>query len=752
MGPDYALRTLVEAIEGSATGSISLACDIGLLYASHAGLRDAIGAGGLRAFCQAHAELTWRDDRILLSETAELPTVAYPHRVSAIIASVEEAVSCVTGAKVYAFGSSVNGFGSPSSDIDIVLAASANQLKQCLNLYQGISQRDLPARALAALAEQFRAVGFRVLEKVLYARVPILKLRLGNQDCDISINNLLPVFNTRLLKSYAEVDPRVVELTHNLKLWARQQGVHGASKGHLSSYAYTLLVIFYMQARRALPCLQQGASESPTWYGERGTKYNVTMAKGAPLGEPLDDESISLSDFARFYADEFQWGDWVVSIRTGTCRSVDAYPGLKRNDRTTAEEAAGMLHIEDPIETTRNLNCVLAPGSDEELRRKIRLLARIAEARSAALATAAEAGSTLGLKAARTASTVAAVSISCLSSDALDRLLGGRGALRRCNGLWVLCESPGSVEAALWHTDYAGRSRFVTKSPPDSKLATGHAGGVWVLCKTEGVSHAWGLWHTKEGADRYVTEYPSSSTLIPGRNGDLWVFCVTQGIEEGMWGLWHTEYGGEHKLVTGYPSTSKLVADSCGGVWVLCDTKGVPGRQNGNWGLWHSDRDGNHELVTSYPRTSKMVPDSTGGLWVLCDTQRANGPPRGSLWRTEKLGNSWEMTEYPSNSKLASDGLGGLWVLCNTEGSQHGKWGLWLTDGFEQTHQMMAEYPSSSRIFSDGAGGAWVFCNTGDVVEKWGLWRTDAWGNHTFVAEYPRSSMILEDQGEYAQW
>ena len=46
--------------------------------------------------------------------------------------------------------------------------------------------------------------------------MPVLKLKLGADDCDMSVNNLLPVFNTRLLRAYVDLDARVVqhELDH----------------------------------------------------------------------------------------------------------------------------------------------------------------------------------------------------------------------------------------------------------------------------------------------------------------------------------------------------------------------------------------------------------------------------------------------------------------------------------------------------------------------------------------------------------
>ena len=70
------------------------------------------------------------------------------------------------------------------------------------------------------------------------------------------MNNVLPVFNTRLLKAYADLDPVVVKLVKTVKPWAKRAGVQGAPAGNLSSYALTLMVIYFAQIRGALPVLQ----------------------------------------------------------------------------------------------------------------------------------------------------------------------------------------------------------------------------------------------------------------------------------------------------------------------------------------------------------------------------------------------------------------------------------------------------------------------------------------------------------------
>jgi DNA polymerase sigma len=127
-------------------------------------------------------------------------------------------------------------------------------------------------------------------ERVLTARVPILKLKLkllrwakgnskGNSksiegpswlkggslqealqaEVDVCVENRLGVCNTLMLRVYSKLDWRVTPLCLAVKAWTKRHGLANAFGGFLSSYAWTLLTIFYLQQRRPalLPSLQQ---------------------------------------------------------------------------------------------------------------------------------------------------------------------------------------------------------------------------------------------------------------------------------------------------------------------------------------------------------------------------------------------------------------------------------------------------------------------------------------------------------------
>lgn len=78
-----------------------------------------------------------------------------------------------------------------------------------------------------------------MLQALTHARVPIVKLidPVTGLSCDICVNNLLAVVNTKLLKDYAQIDKRLHQLAFLVKHWARSRRVNETYQGTLSSYA-----------------------------------------------------------------------------------------------------------------------------------------------------------------------------------------------------------------------------------------------------------------------------------------------------------------------------------------------------------------------------------------------------------------------------------------------------------------------------------------------------------------------------------
>merc|ERR1712130_494366 len=90
--------------------------------------------------------------------------------------------------------------------------------------------------------------GIKNVVAITSAKVPIVKLY-----------HVLAGENTRLLSLYADLDPRCRTLGYMVKLFAKVCDIGDASRGSLSSYAYILMMIFYLQkvSPPVLPVVQE---------------------------------------------------------------------------------------------------------------------------------------------------------------------------------------------------------------------------------------------------------------------------------------------------------------------------------------------------------------------------------------------------------------------------------------------------------------------------------------------------------------
>jgi hypothetical protein len=262
--------------------------------------------------------------------------------------------------KVCPFGSFANGFGTVFSDLDVTCCQPRPQ--------SGIDAQKDAALALGSWIIPLLQLhdSFSVVEEILGARVPILKLRFENQlDVDLSCHNPKPLLNTCLLKAYSEVDTRIKDLGLAVKVWSKRAGVCDATKKNLSSYAFSLLVIYFLQVHSevSLPVLPAEAFE------ENGKPRNADeyiMLANRAWRCDLSLPELMVRFFAFYSSQEpgsFDWGSEVASIRLG--RRRDSQDPLFAKLRGTHTRR---LHVEDPYELQRNMHCVLGAVEEDQLR------------------------------------------------------------------------------------------------------------------------------------------------------------------------------------------------------------------------------------------------------------------------------------------------------------------------------------------------------------------------------------------------
>ncbi|XP_017342735.1 terminal uridylyltransferase 4 isoform X4 [Ictalurus punctatus] len=249
-------------------------------------------------------------------------------------------------AQLCLFGSSKNGFGFRDSDLDICMTLEGHDTAEKLNCKEIIE-------ALAKVLKKH--TGLRNILPITTAKVPIVKFehKLSSLEGDISLYNTLAQHNTRMLATYAALDPRVQYLGYTIKVFAKRCDIGDASRGSLSSYAYILMVLYFLQQRQppVIPVLQE-------IYDGSSVPQRMVDGWNAFFFEDLDELRRRWPEFQqnhetvgelwlgllRFYTEEFDFKEHVISIR-------------QRKRLTTFEKqwTSKCIAIEDPFDLNHNL-------------------------------------------------------------------------------------------------------------------------------------------------------------------------------------------------------------------------------------------------------------------------------------------------------------------------------------------------------------------------------------------------------------
>eukprot|EP01137_Pigoraptor_chileana_P034910 Opistho-2@28163 len=313
----------------------------------------------------SHIELVTRQMESLLTEIS--PSTGDRSRREALFARLQTLVSRHwPNASLHVYGSSANNFGLKACDMDVCLMNDADEKAQATMV-----------KKLARMLRKDRMSDVLPLPK---ARVPIVKFRDPSSGicCDICINNRLALHNTRLLQTYSTIDARVVSLARVVKYWAKRRQINEPYMGTLSSYAFVLLVIYYLQTRPVpvLPCLQSltppGQSSIPEVDVDGHDCYffdSIPALRQYGFGDAVNGNTETLGDllagFFKYFAHDFDYHDSVVCVKTGRLASkADKEWSLKNNSRTDRY----WICIEDPFELTHNLGRVVDKNTLFEIR------------------------------------------------------------------------------------------------------------------------------------------------------------------------------------------------------------------------------------------------------------------------------------------------------------------------------------------------------------------------------------------------
>lgn len=148
---------------------------------------------------------------------------------------------------------------------------------------------------------------------------------------DITVHNMLPILNTKLIRMYSIYDQRFHILGLYLKHWSKINKIHGAADNYLSSYALLVMLIHFLQSivePKVLPNLQKIEEKEINYeYNQNGetiktniyfeedvNKIKQNLLKINQNRENLDSASSLLIKFFEYYSYNYDYYEQKISI------------------------------------------------------------------------------------------------------------------------------------------------------------------------------------------------------------------------------------------------------------------------------------------------------------------------------------------------------------------------------------------------------------------------------------------------------
>ncbi|CAG9766191.1 unnamed protein product [Ceutorhynchus assimilis] len=171
----------------------------------------------------------------------------------------------------YPFGSSVNGFGKMSCDLDLVVRLTQDKENDNSRLIYHCkaasgTERSTAQRNMETIGDLIHLFlpGCSQVRRILQARVPIIKYhqQFTNVECDLSMSNMSGVYMSDFLYLMGEIDPRVRPLLFTIRKWAKEVFLTNHSPGKwITNFSLTLLALAFLQkplrSPAVLPTLNQ---------------------------------------------------------------------------------------------------------------------------------------------------------------------------------------------------------------------------------------------------------------------------------------------------------------------------------------------------------------------------------------------------------------------------------------------------------------------------------------------------------------
>ncbi|XP_076167304.1 poly(A) RNA polymerase gld-2 homolog A isoform X3 [Ptiloglossa arizonensis] len=257
---------------------------------------------------------------------------------------------------LFLVGSTMNGFGSDNSDVDMCLLVRHTEM----------DQRNEAIGHLEQILKCLKRCGFIEQLELIQAKVPILKFHdsIQNLEVDLNCNNAVGIRNTHLLYCYSRIDWRVRPLVLVVKLWAQSQNINDAKNMTISSYSLVLMVIHFLQHGvnpPVLPCLHSLYEGKFTPHTDiHCIDIQEELDIPAFVLQPKNQQPLGdlLVEFFRYYV-MFNFNQYAISVRLANkvpiedCRRARSY----KNDPHQWK----YLCIEEPFDLTNTARSVYDP-------------------------------------------------------------------------------------------------------------------------------------------------------------------------------------------------------------------------------------------------------------------------------------------------------------------------------------------------------------------------------------------------------
>lgn len=269
--------------------------------------------------------------------------------------------------KVLVFGSSGNMLWTAESDVDICIQTPMKRLEEVHPLAEALDKHGME-RVVCIPAAKVRIV-----------KVWDPELRIA---CDINVNNVAAIENTRMIKTYIQLDERVRPLAMIIKHWTKRRILNDAGiGGTISSYTWICLILNFLQTQdppilpvlHELPHRRTDKSTGQPSLSSFADDVEKLRGFGAKNKQSLGN---LLFHFFRAYGHEVDYEKEAISVRQGKrIRREEKgwHPGGGQ------KEGVNRLCVEEPFNTDRNLgnsaDGYAWRGIHLELRRAFDLLA-----------------------------------------------------------------------------------------------------------------------------------------------------------------------------------------------------------------------------------------------------------------------------------------------------------------------------------------------------------------------------------------